>query len=864
MPKTRKNIVHLNAGEWSKLVYSRYDHEKYDAAARINKNFLITSQGPIKKRNGFEFIAPAKFDDKAVNFFKFQFSRDDALAIEVGDQYFRFHGKDGQVRESAKTITGITSANPAVVTTSTSHLYSNGDEIYISGLSEMTELNGRWVRVNNVTGTTFEIQDRDDVDINSLTWTAETTGGSCERVYEVDSPYLEADIFELDYVQKNDVIWITHQDYAVRRLIRSSNTSWVLEEYEFFFPPALDDNVEDTQTLEVDKLDLASTGPSPSVVLTATGFTPFSANSVGAYYELAHIAEGRTVQEGITATTTPTGPDDYLRVTQEMTVTTTETWDATIELYRSLSSEKPNDTFDSTEWEVFNELKSNSDRNFNISIDQEGEQRWFCVAVTAWTSQSGGAKIYIETDSQEIRGLVRVTGFTDTSNVDVDILQEVYSTDATPVWAEGSFSETRGYPRACAFFENRLWFAGSNYEPQKLWASEVGVFDRYRVGVETTDALNLELSSQERNEIIWLADQDKLLIGTSGGEWTLSGTELNSIINPTNVVARRQETRGSALVRPIMVDEVVVYAQRTGRKVREFGFDINRDRYHGADLFLFSEHLSRGGIVKMAYSADPIPSLWAINGNGEILCMTYEKDQNVFAWSVMETSGTVDSCETIYGVKSDEVYFSVKRTINGTDRRFIERLSDFFDPNDYDTDEEQDLATFYLDAGVKVNNGGTPSTALTELWHLEGATVDIWADGYVIEDQTVTDGAITLDTAADIVHLGLPYEARYQPLQLRSDLNMGSVDSYTMVNSRVYASVIDTNNLKYNDGDKDYTVSFRFFNVDANQPVPLYDGEVELTMGGGHSRDPQIVLFSDQPLPLTLSSLVIHYDVTGE
>lgn len=863
MAKTRKNIIHLNAGEWSPLMYSRYDQEKYDAASRINKNFIITAQGPIRKRNGMEFVAPAKYDDRAHTFFKFQFSKDDALAIEVGDQYFRFHTPTGQVRRSPIVVTGITAANPAVVTTAVTHNYDNGTEVYIYGLNEMTELNGQWYRVKNGTGTTFEITDRDDVDIDASSFTAETTGGFVEQVYEVESPYLEADVFELDYVQKDDVIWITHQDYAVNRLIRSSNTSWVLEEYDFYFPPALDDNVEDTYTLEVDKLDLASTNPATSVVMTATGFTPFSANSVGTTYELSHIAEGRTIKEQISATFTPSTADDYLRVTGAWTATTTDTWTATVEIKRSLSSDLPSVPYDSTEWETVNQLKSDNDRNFSITGDQEGEQRWFAITIPSYTSNSN-ARVYIEVTSQEVRGLVKVTAFNSTSSVDVDILQEVYSTDATPIWAEGAFSETSGYPRTCAFFENRLWFAGTNREPQKLWASEVGVFDRFRVGADDTDALNIELSSQERNEIIWLADQEKMLIGTSGGEWTLSGTELNSIIGPSNLVARRQETRGSKLVRPIMVDEVVVYVQRLGRKIREFAYDINRDRLHGKDLFLFSEHLSRGGINKITFSSDPYPTLWAVNGNGELLAMTYEKDQNVFGWSRMETEGTVTSCESIYGFGADIVFAGVTRTINGKTRMMIEKISKYFDTNNYSTQSEQDLDTVFLDSAITVNNGGTPSTTVQGLWHLEGESVDVWADGYVIKGKTVSNGSITLDNAADIVHAGLGYEARYQPMQLRSDLNMGAVDSYTMVNSRVYASVIDTNSLSYNDGNSDYEVSFRFANVDIDDPVPVYSGEVEMTLGGGHSRDPQIILFSDDPLPLTLSSLVVHYDVTGE
>lgn len=76
---------------------------------------------------------------------------------------------------AAKTITGITQANPAVVT-SAGHGYSNGDTIYISGVVGMTQVNGLFFTAANVAANTFELSG-----IDSTGYTAYSSGGSAQK-----------------------------------------------------------------------------------------------------------------------------------------------------------------------------------------------------------------------------------------------------------------------------------------------------------------------------------------------------------------------------------------------------------------------------------------------------------------------------------------------------------------------------------------------------------------------------------------------------------------------------------------------------------------------------------------------------------
>ena len=46
--------------------------------------------------------------------------------------------------------------------------------------------------------------------------------------YEITTPWDEDDLFELEYVQSNDIITVTHEDYAPTEIRRYSNTDWRL------------------------------------------------------------------------------------------------------------------------------------------------------------------------------------------------------------------------------------------------------------------------------------------------------------------------------------------------------------------------------------------------------------------------------------------------------------------------------------------------------------------------------------------------------------------------------------------------------------------------------------------------------------
>ena len=205
----------------------------------------------------------------------------------------------GAVLEGDKTISAITKANPAVVT-ATSHGYSNGDEVVISSVGGMTEVNGKRFLVADKTTNTFELQDKDGVDINSSSFTTYTSGGVSNKVFELVTPYTTAQLFDLKFAQSADVMYITHPEHEVEKLSRTGHTAWTLTDVDFTKGPMQDANTT-TTTLNPGQ---SAVGTGIALVASAitgiNGGSGFLATDVGRF---VFLSAGYAKITGVTNTT---------------------------------------------------------------------------------------------------------------------------------------------------------------------------------------------------------------------------------------------------------------------------------------------------------------------------------------------------------------------------------------------------------------------------------------------------------------------------------------------------------------------------------------------------------------------------------
>ena len=226
----------FSSGEISPALYSRTDIAKYQNALKTCRNFYVMRHGGVSNRAGTQFVGEVKDSSLSVRLIPFVFSNTQTYVLEFGNQYIRVIKNGTYVKIGSQSITNITAANPAVVTYSGTDNFTNGHSVYISGIvgTMSTYLNNRTFKIANVnTGAnTFELQYLDGTNVN-MTGNTYTSGGAAQKYYEISSPYVENDLPLIKYVQSADVVTIVHPNYAPRTLSRSSDTSWTLSTIAF-------------------------------------------------------------------------------------------------------------------------------------------------------------------------------------------------------------------------------------------------------------------------------------------------------------------------------------------------------------------------------------------------------------------------------------------------------------------------------------------------------------------------------------------------------------------------------------------------------------------------------------------------------
>jgi hypothetical protein len=245
MARVSTALTNFTGGQLSDRMEGRTDFQKYFSGCKTLENFIVQPHGSVTRRPGTTFAAEVKTSSLKTRLIPFEFSTEQSYALEFGNNYIRFYKDNGAVLEANKTITGITQANPGVVTSAT-HGFANGDTVVITGVVGMTQVNGKRFKVASVATNTFQLQDIDGNNVNTTSYTAYTSGGIANRVYTLTTTYLTADLFNIKYAQSADVMYLCHPDYSVKKLSRTGHTSWTITEVDFTDGPYLDDNITTT------------------------------------------------------------------------------------------------------------------------------------------------------------------------------------------------------------------------------------------------------------------------------------------------------------------------------------------------------------------------------------------------------------------------------------------------------------------------------------------------------------------------------------------------------------------------------------------------------------------------------------------
>jgi len=367
--------------------------------------------------------------------------------------------------------------------------------------------------------------------------------------YEISTPYLTAELFEIKFAQSADVMYLVHPNHEAMKLSRTDHTAWSLDQVEF------------------------TNGPYLPINTTTTTLTPASA-SVG------------------------TGVN---------------------------------------------------------------------ITASAVTGINGGAGFQTTDVGRLISfnsGIAKITARTNTTVVVCTITTAFANTDAKDDWKLGAFSDTTGHPSTVSFFEQRLVFAGTKDEPQTIYFSKSGDYENMTTGTNADDAMVYTIASNQVNKIRYLKAVRTLLIGTTGGEFSVTADGTDAAVTPTNITIKRQSSFGAANVDAQPAGNAVLFLQRAKRKIRELAYNYDSDGYVAPDLTILNETVTKSGVTEMAYQQAPDSILWCVREDGVLAGLTYQRTDNVVAWHRHILGGKSDTTKNII---QQQISFTANTTVvNGT------------------------------------------------------------------------------------------------------------------------------------------------------------------------------------------------------
>ena len=232
-------------------------------------------------------------------------------------------------------------------------------------------------------------------------------------------------------------------------------------------------------------------------------------------------------------------------------------------------------------------------------------------------------------------------------------------------WSWAAFSNRNGYPLHCCVFQQRLVFAATEAQPLSVWFSRIDDINNFLVGDVDDAAMALTLSAPSQNPICWMqAQDDRLMLGTSTTEYSISSSSQNLAFSSTTARARAHSHVGSAEVPAVAAISKAVFIERGSGRVHEYGWNEESGGYIPRELSIFAPHIGaeHGGFVYPTLLTKPdVVLVWTL-ADGQLALCTYNTMQEVRAWHRWVTDGHIlSACALPDGQHEDRLYLVVKR-----------------------------------------------------------------------------------------------------------------------------------------------------------------------------------------------------------
>lgn len=664
----------FSAGEISPTLIGRGDLDKYDLGLALARNYFIDPRGGLSSRPGTIFVDFVKEDDKPTKFFPFKFAPalESTYVMLFGHNYIRFVQDGAYVLEAAKVITGVSAANPGVVT-AVGHGYANGDWVKLYDIVGPEELNQQTFIVAGVTANTFQLQDAFGNNVNTATMDAYVSGGNAYRIYTVTSTYDADDLSVLRAHQSRSQITLTHPLYKPRALIRISDTNWTLADLAF------GNNLTVPSGLAI----ATSTAGTAGVGIVVTAVDADGNESLPSNYAFNTAVANIVTAAGTSLkyTWTAVAGAEHYRVyrTQVVPVGTDITRSQPLGFLGIAYGPEfvdnnivPN--YSETPPMYNNPFADGAIEYIQVTAGGAGYSRTSTVSASVGTGFVGQA---IVNDAGTLLAIAVIKGGSGYTGATVISVSGGAGATVVVTLSEASGNN----PAVSSVFQQRQVFAATENDPLTIWGSRPAKFNNFDTSVITAanDAYSLELDAEEVAPIRhMLAARQGLVLMSEAGIWQLSSSD--GVVRATDAVADPQSYVGCSLVPPLTIDTDVVYIEAKGQTVRLLTWSDYQKLFAAQDLSILSSHLmtSTKPIEVWTYASDPFKLIYAVRSDGCMLTMTLLKEQNVFAWTQNWTKGIYLDVLAMQENSTDTVYQMVQRRVNGRWTKMIEKVASRF------------------------------------------------------------------------------------------------------------------------------------------------------------------------------------------
>ena len=642
------------------------------------------------------------------------------------------------------------------------------------------------------------------VDADTVSLVATLTADASSAALPFDKDYLK----EYTAAQMGDVMFICHPLFAPRILTRTGLTSFSISTYTF------DDRADGKKTYQPYSifqgvgvtLNPAATTGSTTLTTSSAYFDTTGSQSGGNYPSSLHI--------GV-----------ILRYEQnEIQITSVQsTTQATGTILDKLQ----------LRLNVTNPLRA---RNGSTSVEVTQINHGYAVGdslVFSSVDTVGGIAASNINGTRAVASIVDDNTYTITAGAAATSSEDgggnpLIDTHApTTDFSEQSWSAKRGYPAAVAFHENRLVFAGTIAEPDSIYMSKIGEYFNHDVGTaQDNEAIALTAATGDVHEIRHLISSRDLQVFAGTGELYVP-TYLNQAITPTNAQIREQTPYGCSFATPQLIDGATVFAQASGRIIREYLFTDNEDAYASTAISTIASHLiNTPKYMAVAHSgfeqADSYVMITMDNGDAAVF--TSNRAEKRASWTEFTTNGRFDSVVSI------------------DDRLFA---------NIYDANNKLRLCEFKTDIGLDSYVYGAISTnsVTVSSAYANGTTVDVVATSGSQKDYlgefTVGSGAVSLAafSTAGYTHayVGKKFTSKIISNPIDASGASGPLTGSLRGITNVVVDMKDTRSIKVNTKPINIETSFT--------------GKKEVRLIG-YDRDPKVTIEQDNPLSMQVNGFI--------